>query len=629
MLSLERKEIGKGFHPFLHYENDSKDPALGYVQVGRMNKILKYAPKYLDSFLIRDWLDGYVTNPLKRVKKVKSISEDYLSQNTRQWRLVLQNKFKTIQEFDSQRSTRGTIAKSKAFSMVSKVSFSGETSFLLRYMPGLTNLKSLFLKLDDPEPNTLKGLDLMPKTLSSLKNLGIDLSFGYQSSVLFSDFVENKNILRALTHLALKKTSKTNLGENFETLPILCKHLIDLEVHLSDADENMKVLKSLRDFENLRKIKIISDNLLLFLENFTLPPLTKEVFLKFVNISKNKSELFTQSPEDALAKNPRFINFFEQWSDLQNFTSLKASLSNKNEKSTTLIFTLMNLILQRIPGIVSFDLNLDHENAFYNGGSLYSIDLTNLFETLQKSSNRLQTIRLQLPRPYSLAWPFKQNIIFPELTHLKLSSGSISDLETIQNVFNTLNKPVSQQKNVKIRLKTYITRSNEDLLNLVKVLRKPPRNSQVRFGIQIEALDLDTFDEIFQEFMEEAKITPVIRNVSVKIKILCRDSRFTYEEVETLALDYLKEMFENVDISNNLDEKSESFAESFDGFWGSPEYCAWNDESVDGFLKSPEYNDWNDERVDGFSFTSPKYNDWNDERVDGFSFKSPKWDDAI
>ncbi len=547
MLTLERKKIGKEFHPFRKNVFSLAGASGSYAAFdeAKDKKVLKYAPRCLESLQIQRWKEKELVDALKRVKKISAIVDDPENPVPKQWRLVLQNKFKIIQSYRRGNERTEALAKYKAFSRVAAVTpfeSAALTWKICRYVPGLANLTILSISIDhQTHPNLLKKINSMTKILSSIKYVFIDLDLSYDTSL--SSFAENENILRCLTHLVIRGEAGENFSETFELLSSReWKRLIWIVLNYSEIGGDQRGLRSLKNFESLRTVKIISQDLLSFFENFTLPPSVKEIHLELGDLSDALiSILGTQSPEEILEKDPKFASFIEKWRVLQNLVSLKISVQCHPE-AISLILALINLILQRTPTLVNFDLRFESSLPDNHQVVLDPIDLRNLFGTLQKFSDKLQTICLQFPRSDLLKWwSLKKGITFPQLTQFKLTSRSLSSLEAVRNLFSALKRLVSDS-HVEISLGKYLTNSNQDLLNLLQVLRKPPRNSKVKFEIEVQNLDFDNFDGVFEEFIEKAKRTPVVQNVSLNIYITPKTMRVAE------ALKFSKEVFGNVQI---------------------------------------------------------------------------------
>jgi len=478
-------------------------------------------------------------NTLKRVKKVRSVSDDG-SQNSsgNEWRLALQSKFKSVQVYKPKQYQSKSIEKYRAFSNVTKVKLydcgnkkrptkeeSRSISFLwsaMRYVPGMVNLKSLSIKVDsETHPGVLKRLDSMSKILFSLKKTKIhwvQRRDGEQKTP-FSSLLDNKNLLKFLTHLALEGVVEDDFSNTFELLSISCKGLINISLKYLEEDMSLDFLRSLENFPELKRIQIFSANVPSFFENLRFPPSAKNIHINL------KGSCWEGSLKIWIERAPREIST---------------------------ILTFVNLILKSIPSLVNFGLLVkveEEEDAhFSENQEADSIDLMNIFRALQKFSDKLQETWLLLHCLCSLDWSSRKDGTFPKLTQLILPLSIISDIVTIQNFFSVLKG--SSIEAVNILLCQYVVDSNQALLELLQVLRTPPSNLNVELVIEIKALDFSTFDEIFGSFIEKGKKTPAVRNVSLSIGIAD-----TYYDKGVEALDFLKKLFGHVTFSRTPERK--------------------------------------------------------------------------
>ncbi len=239
--------------------------------------------------------------------------------------------------------------------------------------------------------------------------------------------------------------------------------------------------------------------------------------------------------EKGLTYNSRLVSFFEEWRNLYNLGSLRLSIQCTPVEIST-VLTFANLILRNIPRLVKFDFDLTLKHSDLGYYDVGTSGLMTIFGALLKFSGRLERIYLDFPPSFFLAWLSGQNITFPKLTELLLPSCPICDVETIQNVFNVVSK-----NKIEISLGKYTINSNQDLLDLLEVIRKPPRNSHFKLKIDIRKLDFTTFDKMFEDFIERATKAPMVRNASLTVEI----EEVIFEEIiDTLT--YLKEIFEDV-----------------------------------------------------------------------------------
>ena len=576
----ERKQIGNKFHRFAQDALTSVTITRGQdLSAESQTKMIpKYAPRYIKELPITSLSYVQLVKDLKRVKIIKSASENFREDSIgNRWRLAFQNKFKSVRKYKSNKQEWESIEKYKAFSKITNVVLHDEVkkkglssekeqkksaSFswnLLKYIPGMINLNCLDFHIDSKKthPETLKRLNkLIPNLLSSLETVRVSLevspiNFWNFSEVaenppLLSSLIENKNILKRLTHLDLDRISGKDFSSNFELLSKDCKNLVFLSMGFL-AGNDAKSLRFLKDFEKIESVKLSPQNLLVFLENFTLPPSVRDVEICLLDAIQH--DLYKDNKTEARRQN--LVDFCEKWKGLRNLVSLKISATHIPE-AVSFIQSLVNMILTSIPSLVNFQfqfLDVISYQDFQDKKKIeiaHSFDLKDIFKALQGFSHQIQKINIQYPQSYGFTWASSENmnLNFPKLTLLQLENNPILNVETISNLFCALQKPSFEdfpQDNVEIFLDNLIVDSNLTLMNLVQTLRKPPRNSTIELAIRIERLDFDTFDEMLGEFIEKAKMASVVENVWLTVKI---PSDFDDEQIEVLS--FLEEMFANV-----------------------------------------------------------------------------------
>ena len=588
--SEEKKKIPRKYHPFTQEFGTLR--SLGRLEIGlpaplHNQKIAKCAPRVLKSYIMTR---AQNIPALKRIKKITSI-EDCKGSPQNQWRLVLQNKFKSVLEYFPQRHQWESLQKYKTFLNVTKVLLWDDflRKNLLRYLPGMVNLKCLDLAISsETPPSFLKKLNSMPKMLSRLKIFRVEwnLSEVLEENLLLR-FFEKSNIQKYLTHLTTRGGDEDTLLPILKQLPKYCKNLAFLSVSFLEAstDSHCSYLKLLGSFENLEGIRILAKDLGSFVNNFALPPSIKHVWINLsaFSWSDGYEELFSEdiyffqpSLEDRLTGNKRLANFSGQWKNLKNLVSLSISAEHeKDERFFTQVF--LKLILKSVPNLVNLDLEMDQlwesdENFKIDLSQNNSISLTQMFGAFQNYCDKLEKVKLSLSEKYSLACESVEGINFPKLTLLQLENNIISDVETVQNIFRIMEKPALKEP-AKVFLGIIVVKSNETLLDLLETLKNSPRSMEITLTIHVKKISFDTFDTIFEEFIGKVKKAPAIRNVSLKVHIA---DHFDDKGLEVWS--FLNEMFEKVE-----------FADPDDPIQTYVEVSESNDEDEDS---EEELSDW-------------------------------------
>ncbi len=147
MQPFEKNKIPNKYHPctteYIPVDHDSTDA----MEV-KNKKIAKYALRVLKSYILPP-MTAQADSALKRVKKISKIQDDLPQYQfppyKNQWRLLLQNKLKSILIYDSKENGWEPLKKYKAFSKVTHVLLRDNNlnKSLMRYLPGMINLKCL------------------------------------------------------------------------------------------------------------------------------------------------------------------------------------------------------------------------------------------------------------------------------------------------------------------------------------------------------------------------------------------------------------------------------------------------------------------------------------------------------
>ena len=258
MQPFERNKIPNKYHPCttedIPVNHDSSD-AMG----AKDKKIAKYALRVLKSYIVppAEPKEARTISALKRVKKISKIQDDLPQYQfppyKNQWRLLLQNKLKSILIYDSKENGWEPLKKYKAFSKVTHVLLRDKNlnKSIMRYLPGMVNLQCLDFLINSNTPsNHLTKLNSMPRALSRLETLKLEWSFQEENNISFRSLIGNKDLVKSLTHLSIEGIQEDIF---LEQLPKDCTNLVFLSAKFSEASPNMhcSYLKVFESFEKL------------------------------------------------------------------------------------------------------------------------------------------------------------------------------------------------------------------------------------------------------------------------------------------------------------------------------------------------------------------------------------------
>ena len=569
----EKKKIEKRLHPF-HEDaliKASRRSLFLQPPAEFKNKVIKkYAPKYSRSLLLEPWKDHKLVNALKRIKRIKFVSDDWKGSSGNQWRLILQNKFKFIQEYRQDRDSRESTQKYKLFQNVKKILFTDaekpsdrlQALKLLKYAPNMKSIKSLGLEINfDPDPIVLTKLNTMTSFLSSLEVLQVLFGTG----LILPDFVQCHNILKYTTYLSYEMVAKNEALKILDSLSKQCKNLVYLKTDFSyrsfagfetQAGECLNVFKN---FEKLEEIHIIFEDIFYFLEYFRAPP-----SLKCLNIDSMRGpwkqayeNFFSEDYEknsnlkDLLENDERLAGYFEKADGLKNLVSLRF-FAYQEVGETSDILTFVKFLLKNLSRLETFELDFNYcvtkaeiEYNEYDDDDDYEspknesifIDLGDVFEALRDFCGKLRTLKLSFSNNHTISCSqIPEDFIFPKNTEMKFGEDSINELETIRDLFNMIKRPIDGKKlakNMKLSM-FYTVNDNESLLGLLQILKKSPENYQVEMIIVVKGLDLERFDDVPKLLKEDL----VVENVSLEVILI--------ERCHWKALGFLQEMSKNV-----------------------------------------------------------------------------------
>lgn len=248
------------------------------------NRFLKkYCPKYITHLELKSKTPSTMISALKRIKKVTEVQDCFPARVSKpfenQWRLILQNKLKSVKSYNDSFNLESSIKKHKVFSGLTTLllrNFMSEDAqeeeeekelkrqrlcaylwrLQLRYLGGFVHLKFLDVKIHFREDLIVfKKLNSLPRLLSSLDTLkitseidsNIDKRIGFLPKI-----IECPNLLRYITHLTIGTLKEKEDNEIFKQLPTQCKNLKFLSVDNIPAE----CLKIVKDFDKLEEISV-------------------------------------------------------------------------------------------------------------------------------------------------------------------------------------------------------------------------------------------------------------------------------------------------------------------------------------------------------------------------------------
>lgn len=254
----------------------------------REKLLIKYSPKHYRSFEMETWNKSRKVLVLKRMKKIGSVAEKdskFCSKNL--WRIIFQNKFKCVDAYHHNPNfyQEKNISRYRAFSKITKIRLFNESDFykkqsrqpslartLLRFLPGMSNLKSLHLLIiSEKDFYLLEKVNILTSVLPRLKTLQVECSQIDDINILPVLF-KNQNILKYVTHLTLGPIAEENSCEMFKLLPKHCKNLAYLSFQVcKNPQTDASYLNVSKDFERLEGIRISVYDTWAFMESFTAP----------------------------------------------------------------------------------------------------------------------------------------------------------------------------------------------------------------------------------------------------------------------------------------------------------------------------------------------------------------------
>jgi len=610
---IPKKKIERKFHRYtMHMEMEmARYPNWTSIIDFRDKILLKKAPKYLKSFRLYPWEDLKSIQALKKVKRIDYLLEEndrwWERSKVKQLRLILRNQFKTIQKYrpNTDEMTE-SLKKYRACSNLNKVQlynpahashpkykedFSKFLLKVMRYLPGMANLKFLDIEIKYKEDLVLlKKLNSMPHILSSLKTLRVEYRIGqsWDGMPILPLLIKYENILRYITCLHIGRLAKEQSQDIFELLPKCCKNLTSLSFRvcskklMREVSFRPKYLKVIENFEKLEALRISVEDVLGFISTFTAPRSLKYLEIAFDDanwseiceefLSINIDEFVKEkSVEELFQNSEKLARFFKQWSQFNNLVSLRISAWSF-PGTMAFILSFVASLLTKITRLQHFEFtarncpeNWTERSIIYNNCVM---DLSSIFNSLINVSEKLKSFKLSLPEQYLVSSPtIKDGLNFPNLTSFQLSKNNIIDLATIRNLFRMLKKPLfleSLSDRLEIRLATFFSNSNEDLVDLFEMLRKPPRNTKIELSLMITAINVMTFDKIFYPLIQKAKNTlPRVKNVlltaGINPKIYARVDNLFFLLVETFkSLKFMNEKgFPIIDKEDGFTFKSE------------------------------------------------------------------------
>ncbi len=587
------KKIDKKLHPFPEKVIIKAPSKLTHQPSDKLtnNKLMvKYAPKYSRSLLLESWNDGNLVNALKRLKKVDYLCEsDALCPSGDKWRLILQNKFKSIQRYNHQDSfgKKEEIQKYKAFlnlkELLLDLTYESISNWrenkkqksisrhLLRHLPGMRNIEHFDLEIyRKTDPVMLEKLNSMSNFLSSLKSMKVICATDRKLEIL-PVLVTCNNILKKLTHLSIIPVADVEPGRIFESLFESCKNLIYLSINLtyqsiSDLNIHTQCLRMIQNFDKLEVIRVSFDNIFDFFEDFTAPQSLKHVILDSKAGSWNKAyqkffemdlnALPAKEIKDLFENDQRLAKLSERWkNDLKNLRSLSL-LAHQDLEEGSAIPVFAKTLIKNLESLEIF--NLQFSNCYpgeykpyhdeYNSQIIY-VDLKDAFEALQDACRKLKAMKLFFSKDHQIfCSEIPKDFTFPQFTEINLSRSAIESFEkTMKNLFDAIKR--STGKFVKLSINETIYR-NSELLNLLRILHKAPRDCKLDMRI-IEFFGFSSFDENLYPFIQKARNGPIVKNVS--LTVLLNDIK----RLERLS--FLSEIFENVEFQTRNVEKNKRY----------------------------------------------------------------------
>ena len=584
MLNLEKRIIPKRPHANMFVKGSS---VFGGMKYDTLDDVAKYAPKYCESIGLGLLKEHRNVNAFKRIKKAHEVSYVFGQESGRgQWRLIMQNKLKTICKIERENSGEESIELCKAFSNIRRRLFEDRSYWysdfkqdrvylklskkFFRFLPGMTKLKDLSLTIRPINHfSLLKKLNSMTRILNSLQGLQIKSSVvrDFQETSLLPALVENQKVLKRLTSLSLGKLTDEKSAEIFKTLPKHCKDLKHLKfdipskesalnlpsssisANLSQVFEHMRLqlkhrpkelmlqisssgphanyLQSLENFERLEKIDLKMGHPCFFVDNFRGPLSLKHASfafergswdeisqkLRFVDKDKLSKEQLVEEPTE---NDKGLYRFFKSWNHLDNLVSLEISCPSQPRVEAIKIFDFVTFLLSSLSSLEhgSFDLKSSYSPLETRD---ISIDFGNILSALQSVSSRLKSLSFIPPGQCLTTYHSDQETLsFPQLTFVDLSRN-LSDSNSIQNILNMFQKSCSKESPVQLKLPSVQIWTNQTLLDSLKILSSLSRNLTTSFLLWIEDLDLETFESMFEPFIEKPFI---LKGVSLEIQIL-------------------------------------------------------------------------------------------------------------
>jgi len=565
------------------------------------NLLIKYSPKYYRSFEIMEtWKKSRKAWVLKRMKNINSFSDKDSTISTKNlWRIILQNKFKCVDAYHHNHHfyQERDISRYKAFSQITKIRLFDESRseisrsrqikklpslalVLSRYLPGMTNLKSLCLEIkSEGGLYLLEKTNLLTKILPSLRTLRIECP--RKDILILLQLFKNQNLLKYVTHFSLGRLVEEDSCKVFRFLPKRCKNLTYLSFEVSpnrsfncsDPYVHTNYLRVLRDFERLEGIRISVQDTLAFMENFAVPSSLKFVSLSFLDTSWYEicQELFTKTLLE-FKENPfrdklfvdtqRARSFSDKFFKLRNLISLELSAQDAPE-AADFITSFINSLLPGVPSkLQNLQLNLLPFGSLNQEPSLLNIkDFLFLSSKLFPS---LKALKVSIPKHHfvNVGYDEVKDINFPQLSSFEFSGTILSTDLTLQNLFNIVKKPCSvlPPNDVDISLKTEVLGS--ELLNLLKILKNPPRNSRVKALILLTGYKQEKEAE---KFVENEKNLPIVQSVALTFGI--NDYYSEYEKSLSLLSQvfgevsfktYYRKDFDDENYEDNEDETENS-----------------------------------------------------------------------
>jgi len=510
----------------------------------RDDYLMEYCPRFCKYLKLKAKMNPKTISALKRIKKVTIVDDCFPTRVKigieNQWRLILQNKFKSVESYNDAFNLRSSIKKRKVFSQLTTLSLHNVSDpeeesevqelcayfwrWQLRHLAGLVNLKFLDVQIQYSEDLiVLKKLNSLSRLLSSLKTFKITYeiySNVYEEVAFLPTIIECKNLLQYITYLKIGSISEEEDCAIFKQLPKRCKNLSFLAFGVWEKVSSNYLLK-LAEFEKLEGIKIFVEDLPTFMESFIAPNSLKSanICLKKTPCKDLCQTLFSVNLASFLKnpKNPEISKKIERFSQqFKNLNSLEIRTQDKPEEAYPMLLLIAVTFLQDIQNLQNLNLNIFNRKFSLPGPiKATTFSLASLFNMIPNITQQLKSFTLEVPRTYSLNFESKQksqNIVLPQLKSFELTAHISSVQETMKKIFTTF-----PDQKISIKLDVAIV-SNQDLIGLLQAARDLSKKTKINLIIKIHELDFKNFDKEFQGFLNEKKNASLAENVMLEVQ---------------------------------------------------------------------------------------------------------------